>query len=70
MAGKISVQRTVSSIILVILAFATILPGGAILAVTLYILSNIAFVELTKACGYSARRRGYARIAYDYFTNQ
>lgn len=51
MAGKISVQRTVSSIILVILAFATILPGGAILAVTLYILSNIAFVELTKACG-------------------
>lgn len=56
LAGKISGQRTVSSIILVILALATILPGGAVLAVTLYILSNIAFVELTKACG--VRRAG------------
>lgn len=51
MAGKISGQRTISSIFLVIFALATILPGGAILAVTLYILSNVAFLELMKACG-------------------
>ncbi len=51
MASKISKERTISSIILVIIALATILPGGPILAVTLYVISNIAFLELTKACG-------------------
>lgn len=51
MAGKISKERTVSSVFLVIIALATILPGGAILAFTLYVISNIAFLELTKACG-------------------
>lgn len=51
MAAKISKERTVSSVILVIIALVTILPGGAMLAVTLYIISNIGFLELTKACG-------------------
>lgn len=51
MAGKISKERTISSVFLVIIALATILPGGAILAITLYVISNIAFLELTKACG-------------------
>lgn len=51
MAGKISKERTISSVFLVIIALATILPGGIILAGTLYIISNIAFLELTKACG-------------------
>lgn len=51
MAAKISKERTVSSIFLVIIALATILPGGPVLALTLYIISNIAFIELTKACG-------------------
>ena len=51
MAGKISKERTISSVFIVIIALATILPGGIILAATLYIISNIAFLELTKACG-------------------
>lgn len=51
MASKISKERTISSVILVIIALATILPGGPILAVTLYLISNVAFLELTKACG-------------------
>ena len=49
--GKISMERTVSALILVIIALATILPGGAILAITLYVISLIGFTELTKACG-------------------
>ncbi len=51
MAGKISKERTISSVFLVIIALATILPGGLVLALTLYIISNIGFLELTKACG-------------------
>lgn len=51
MASKISKDRTISSVFLVLIALATILPGGLVLALTLYIISNIAFVELTKACG-------------------
>lgn len=51
MASKISKERTISSVVLVIIALATILPGGPILAVTLYLISNVAFLELTKACG-------------------
>lgn len=51
MASKISKERTISSVILVIIALATILPGGPILAVTLYLISNVAFLELTKTCG-------------------
>ena len=50
MASKISKERVISGIFLVIIALATIIPGGIILALTLYIISNIAFVELTKAC--------------------
>lgn len=51
MASKISKERTISSVVLVIIALATILPGGPILAITLYLISNVAFLELTKACG-------------------
>ena len=51
MASKISKEIVISGIILVMIALATILPGGAILAVTLYLISNVAFLELTKACG-------------------
>lgn len=51
MASKISKERTISSVILVIIALATILPGGLVLALTLYLISNVAFLELTKACG-------------------
>lgn len=51
MASKISKERTISSIVLVMIALATILPGGPILAITLYLISNVAFLELTKACG-------------------
>ena len=50
MASKISKERTISSIVLVVLALVTILPGGPILAITLYLISNVAFLELTKAC--------------------
>lgn len=49
--GKISKERTVSAVILVIVALAAILPGGIILALTLYVVSVIGFLELTKACG-------------------
>lgn len=48
--GKISKERTISAIILVIVALASILPGGVILAAVLYIVSIIGFLELTKAC--------------------
>lgn len=57
MASKISKERTISSIILVIIALATILPGGLILAITLYIISNVAFLELTKACGIRTEKK-------------
>ncbi|MDE7477508.1 MAG: phosphatidate cytidylyltransferase, partial [Lachnospiraceae bacterium] len=49
--GKISKERTISAVILVIAALASILPGGVILAVVLYVISIIGFLELTKACG-------------------
>ena len=49
--GKISKERTISAIILVIVALASILPGGVILAAVLYAISMIGFLELTKACG-------------------
>ena len=57
MASKISKERTISSVILVIIALATILPGGPILAVTLYLISNVAFLELTKACGINTGKK-------------
>lgn len=53
--GKISKERTISAVILVIVALATILPGGIILALTLYVISIIGFFELTKACGVRTR---------------
>jgi len=49
--GKISKERTLSAVVLVVLALAAILPGGIILALTLFIVSVIGFLELTKACG-------------------
>jgi phosphatidate cytidylyltransferase len=48
--GKISKERTISSIIIVICALASILPGGIVLATVLFIISIIGFLELTKAC--------------------
>ena len=49
--GKISKERTISAVVIVIAALAAILPGGIILAVVLYSISIIGFLELTKACG-------------------
>ena len=49
--GKISKDRTVSAVIIVIAALVSILPGGIILAAVLYVISMIGFLELTKACG-------------------
>lgn len=53
--GKISKERTISAVILVIAALASILPGGVILASVLYVVSIIGFLELTKACGVRAK---------------
>lgn len=44
-------KRALSAIILVIIALTVILTGGALLIVVLYMLSLIAFFELTKAVG-------------------
>ena len=62
--GKISKERTISAVILVIAALASILPGGVILAVVLYVVSVIGFLELTKACGVRAKDKSgkYAGI--------
>ena len=49
--GKISKERTISAVLIVIAALVSILPGGIILAVVLYGISIIGFLELTKACG-------------------
>ena len=49
--GKISKERTISAVVIVIVALASILPGGIILAAVLYVISLIAYLELTKACG-------------------
>jgi len=49
--GKISKERTISAVVLVAAALAAILPGGIVLALTLYVISIIGFFELTKACG-------------------
>ncbi len=57
MASKISKERTISSVFLVMIALATILPGGLVLALTLYLISNVAFLELTRACGIRTRKK-------------
>lgn len=49
--GKISKERVISAVALVVIALAVILPGGVILAVALYLVSLVGFLELTKACG-------------------
>lgn len=49
--GKISKERTLSAVVIVIAALGSILPGGIILAAVLYVISMIGFLELTKACG-------------------
>lgn len=43
--------RLISGILLVLLALATILAGGGVLAATLCLVSLIAYRELAKACG-------------------
>lgn len=60
--GKISKERTISAVIIVIAALASILPGGIILAAVLYVISIIGFLELTKACGV---REGQKRNALE-----
>ncbi|MBO5145892.1 MAG: phosphatidate cytidylyltransferase [Lachnospiraceae bacterium] len=59
-----SKERTISAVILVIAALASILPGGVILAAVLYVVSVIGFLELTKACGVRAKDKSgkYAGI--------
>ncbi len=49
--GKISKERTISAVVIVIAALASILPGGIVLAAVLYVISVIGYLELTKACG-------------------
>lgn len=51
--------RLLSGILLVIIALATILSGGVVLAVTLCAISVIAFSELTKACGVHTEGKKY-----------
>ena len=58
--GKISKERTVSAVIIVIAALVSILPGGIILAAVLYVISMIGFLELTKACGVRERQKHFA----------
>lgn len=55
--GKISKERTISAVVLVIAALAAILPGGIVLALTLYAVSVVGFFELTKACGVRAGKK-------------
>ena len=47
---KISKERVISGIVLVVLALVAILPGGPILAAALCVISIIGFLELTKVC--------------------
>lgn len=54
--GKISKERTISAVVIVIVALAAILPGGIVLAAVLYVISIIGYLELTKACG--VRQKG------------
>lgn len=49
--GKISKERTISAVVIVVVALAAILPGGIILAAVLCAISIIGYLELTKACG-------------------
>ena len=49
--GKISKERTISAVVIVLVALAATLPGGIILAAVLYVVSIIGYLELTKACG-------------------
>ncbi|MEZ3443974.1 MAG: phosphatidate cytidylyltransferase [Lachnospiraceae bacterium] len=46
-----SKERTISAVVIVLVALAAILPGGIILAAVLYVVSIIGYLELTKACG-------------------
>jgi phosphatidate cytidylyltransferase len=48
--GKISKERTISSVIIVICTLLSILPGGIILSAVLFLISVVGFLELTKAC--------------------
>lgn len=57
--GKISKERTISAVVIVIVALAAILPGGIVLAAVLYVISIIGYLELTKACG--VRQKGSAQ---------
>lgn len=57
--------RLISGIILVVIALATVMSGGLVLAAVLCIISLIAFRELTKACGVNPgdRRFGAPELA-------
>lgn len=41
--GKISKERTISAVVIVIAALASILPGGIVLAAVLFLISIIGF---------------------------
>ncbi len=49
--GKISRERVLSAIVLVIITLVSLLSGGIVLAIVLYLVSIVGFLELTKACG-------------------
>ncbi|MDE7321515.1 MAG: phosphatidate cytidylyltransferase [Lachnospiraceae bacterium] len=59
-----SKERTISAVVIVIAALASILPGGIVLAAVLLVISIIGFLELTKACGVRAKEASgqYGRI--------
>ena len=49
--GKISRERVLSAIVLVIITLVSLLSGGIVRAIVLYLVSIVGFLELTKACG-------------------
>ncbi len=52
--------RLISGILLVLIALATIMSGGIVLAAVLCVISMLAFRELTKACGVCAENRKWS----------
>ncbi len=54
--------RLISGIVLVIIALATIMTGGIVLALVLGAISLIAYRELTKACKVGKREKGFCAL--------
>ena len=54
--------RLISGIVLVIIALATIMTGGIVLALVLGAISLIAYRELTKACKVGNREKGFCAL--------